>query len=58
LNGSAPGGLNGSAQLTTATVQDDAAADTLTGSGGLDWFFVGTLDTVNKTGTEQVVNIA
>ena len=25
--------------LTVATVQDDAAADTLFGDGGLDWFF-------------------
>jgi hypothetical protein len=33
------GGLNGSYVLTTATVQDDGVADTLTGNAGTDWFF-------------------
>lgn len=33
------GGLNQAWFLTTATVVDDAAADTLYGEGGNDWFF-------------------
>jgi len=33
------GGLNAPYFLTTSTVTDDGAIDTLTGDGGLDWFF-------------------
>ena len=39
LSGAAAGRLNGCYVLTAATVLDDAAADTLFGDGGLDWFF-------------------
>jgi hypothetical protein len=39
LNGTLSGGLNGTYYLTTSTVHDDAAIDTLFGEGALDWFF-------------------
>jgi hypothetical protein len=39
LNGTLGGGLNGGFLLTTGTVHDDAAIDTLFGEGGTDWFF-------------------
>jgi hypothetical protein len=38
--GTATGGLNQSHRLTTTTVIDDGAADTLTGELGLDWFWL------------------
>jgi len=41
LNGTLSGGLNGSYRLTTTTVHDDNAVDSLYGGAGLDWFFVG-----------------
>jgi hypothetical protein len=41
LQGSSAGGLNGSYRLTPTTVHDDAAVDSLNGSAGMDWFFVG-----------------
>jgi large repetitive protein len=43
LSGS-PGGRNGAAFLTAATVHDDAAPDSLRGYYGLDWFWVGVSD--------------
>jgi hypothetical protein len=57
------GGYNGTNKLIWGTtVQDDAAADTLTGGAGLDWFFAnrgpsGVVDKItdlNNGGTEQV----
>jgi Ca2+-binding RTX toxin-like protein len=39
LNGTQSGGLNGGTSLTASTVHDDAAIDTLSGEGGMDWFF-------------------
>jgi autotransporter-associated beta strand protein len=57
------GGLNGTNKLIWGTtVHDDAVADTLTGNGGLDWFFAnlgpgGVLDHItdrNTGGLEQV----
>jgi PKD repeat protein len=40
LNGTLPGGLNGSFFLTAATVHDDSAIDQFYGEGGVeDWFF-------------------
>ena len=41
LNSDAPPAraLNGPYGLSKKTVFDDGAADTLTGGGGLDWFF-------------------
>ncbi len=41
LQGASPGGLNGSYRLTTASVHDDVAVDSLNGWAGMDWFFVG-----------------
>ena len=39
LNGTATGGLNGAYLLNATSVQNDNAADDLTGGAGLDWFF-------------------
>lgn len=39
LTGKTSGGLNGKTLLTSKTVKDDKTADTLTGLGGLDWFW-------------------
>ena len=39
LTGTTPGGNNGTLTLTSASVFDDGAADSLTGGAGLDWFF-------------------
>jgi chitinase len=39
LNGSAPGGLNGSYLLTRQTVTSNGGGNTLTGGVGNDWFF-------------------
>jgi Ca2+-binding RTX toxin-like protein len=39
LNGSAPGGLNGSYLLTPQTVTSNGGGNTLTGGVGNDWFF-------------------
>jgi Ca2+-binding RTX toxin-like protein len=39
LDGSLDGGLNGLVLLTDETVSRDRAADVLTGSAGLDWFW-------------------
>jgi Ca2+-binding RTX toxin-like protein len=39
LMGTLPGGNNGTLTLTSGSVFDDSAADTLTGGAGLDWFF-------------------
>jgi Ca2+-binding RTX toxin-like protein len=53
------GGLNGSNKLIrgTTVLDDGAAADTLTGAGGLDWFFQFAGDTItdlNNGGSEQI----
>jgi hypothetical protein len=52
------GGLNGTTVLNTATVFDDGVADTLTGGGGLDWFFLKNLSDLatdlNSGGIETV----
>jgi autotransporter-associated beta strand protein len=56
------GGLNGSNKLIwSTTVHDDAAADTLTGNGGLDWFFAnlgpgGVLDHITDRHAGEQVN--
>jgi hypothetical protein len=39
LSGQTSGGVNGSYVLTSTTVPDDGVPDTLTGSGGNDWFW-------------------
>src|SRR5262249_62224618 len=39
IRGVVPGGLNGSFNLKSTTVQNDAAADTVLGNLGLDWFW-------------------
>lgn len=46
LAGSLAGGLNGSYRLSAATVTNDSAADALSGSGGVDWFFFSRLDAI------------
>jgi Ca2+-binding RTX toxin-like protein len=51
LNSNAPPSraLNGPYELNMKTVFDDGSADTLTGGGGLDWFFYDNkLDTLNN----------
>jgi RTX calcium-binding nonapeptide repeat (4 copies) len=60
LNGTLSGGLNGSYRLTATTVHDDAAADSLFGEAGTDWFFAQKKgpppkDQVNDQGTGEVV---
>jgi hypothetical protein len=40
LSGSLSGGLNGSTRLTSTTVRDDNAIDSLYGWAGVDWFIV------------------
>ncbi len=40
LSGSLSGGLNGSIRLTSTTVRDDNAIDSLYGWAGMDWFIV------------------
>jgi Ca2+-binding RTX toxin-like protein len=53
----ASGGLNGSNFLVFGvTVIDDGAADTLTGSQQLDWFFVFSGDTVTDNNQNEFVN--
>ena len=49
------GGLNGTFTLTGATVFDDGAADMLTGSAGLDWFFIGSQDKVTDRHPSEVI---
>lgn len=39
LDGSLPGGLNGTALLNAQTVTDDGSVDSLFGDAGQDWFF-------------------
>jgi hypothetical protein len=63
LNGTVGGGLNGTYFFQSATVFDDAAVDTVTGGGGLDWYFasvtgaVQDLLTDRNAATEQAVDI-
>ena len=53
----AAGGLNGAIFLDFGvTVLDDGAADTLTGSQQLDWFFVFNGDTVTDNNDNEEVN--
>src|SRR5262249_49814428 len=47
LRGTVVGGLNGPYHLNSMTVLDDGAADSLTGSSGMYWFFAGLYDTIN-----------
>ena len=50
-------GLNGSNTLVLgSTVHDDGAANTLTGGGGLDWFFKGGKDTITDLKPGDQVN--
>jgi hypothetical protein len=46
LRGLSSGGLNGSYDLTAATVHNDGAADALYGGPGLDWFLYSAGDTL------------
>ena len=51
------GGLNGSNVLVFGTtVHDDGNSSTLTGSGGTDWFFQGTHDTITDRAPGETVN--
>jgi uncharacterized delta-60 repeat protein len=47
-----PGGLNGTAFLSAATVHDDGVKDVLTGGKDLDWFVVSALDTLDLKSPE------
>lgn len=47
-------GTGGLPKLDSTTVSDDAVADRLGGDQGLDWFFSGANDTLDRTGAEQV----
>jgi PhoPQ-activated pathogenicity-related protein len=51
------GGLNGSSTLAAGTtVHDDSAADTLTGAGGVDWFFANASDLITDLASGEQVN--
>jgi Ca2+-binding RTX toxin-like protein len=54
LMGTVPGGLNGSAKLTSATVTDDTDVDSLTGNDGLDWFWAPLSEVIDKVAEERV----
>ena len=59
-NGSLAGGLNGSSYLNPATVHDDGAPDTLSGSlSSLDWFFASSSnqDTVKNSRIGEVITL-
>ena len=62
LQGTLPGGQNGSYLLTTSTVHDDGTADTLQGGSGDDWFFAAggsrkTRDRVTSKRRGEVITI-
>lgn len=60
LTGATSGGLNGGFTLhgpPSATVFDDAIADTLTGGDNLDWFLARAGDTTDKTASETLTTI-
>ncbi len=60
LLGTQTGGKNIPFLLTTSTVHSDGQGNTLTGGGGLDWFFKSSTDTVtdaNTGGTETITSI-
>ncbi len=56
LMGTLPGGENGTTFLTASKVIDDAAADTLDGGAGLDWYFQLGSDTIIGLGATERVN--
>ena len=49
------GGLNGNVTLNARTVFDDGAADLLTGSAGLDWFFAGANDKITDKHPTEII---
>ncbi len=49
-------GVNGPFVLDDTTVLDDAVRDTLTGSAGLDWFWIGTNDSIKDKASGEIVN--
>jgi hypothetical protein len=51
------GGLNGPYFLNASTVQDDQALDVLFGGEGLDWFLVGSADTIKHKEHGDVVTV-
>ena len=61
LTGATSDGLNGGYLINTTTVSDDAAADSMTGGGGLDWFVGrfagGTTDSTDSTASETTTDI-
>ena len=61
LLGTLGGGANGGFTLTSTTVKEDAAKDTLTGGSGRDWYLRNSLgltvanrDTVSDTDLDSV----
>ena len=56
LQGTLGGGENGTTFLNLRTVNDDGAADSLTGNGGLDWFFKFGSDTILDLFPLELVN--
>lgn len=53
LKGTSTGGLNGTYQLTSSTVQKDTSVDLLTGNSGLDWYFANLVDPYKDTLSDQ-----
>ncbi len=48
--------LRAAGLLTSTTVLDDGAVDTLTGGAGMDWFWAGVADVLNGRRGNEVVN--
>ncbi len=55
--GSLSGGYNASFKLNASTVQDDGAADSLTGGTGTDWFITSSGDSTDAVAPETVTVI-
>jgi Ca2+-binding RTX toxin-like protein len=60
LKGTLGGGLNGANKLTSSTVRTDTSIDTLTGRGGVDWYFAKLAnpyaDVITDRASGEVVN--
>jgi hypothetical protein len=56
IRGTTSGGLNGSYDLNSTTVNESGFTDTLTGNAGLDWFFAGSTDKITDLQSGEQVN--
>jgi hypothetical protein len=56
IRGTTTSGLNGSYDLNSTTVHDDGVVDTLTGNGGLDWFWAASNDKITDLQPGDQVN--